>query len=184
MPDGGKSGDPPEAVDPDAEVLDDADESSVPVAPSRAVLPRWLSAEDKSSPGASKPKRTLPAYTDPAVRRVAKSKKHENRVAASYGGRRLAASGAAPYSRRDRNTAGADVTSDLLLMQHKGTERNSLSIQREWLFEVTTEAARRSKYPALVITFDAETRVDNEWVAVPRKVFQMLLANQPGKDEP
>jgi len=178
MQDGGKSGDESEAEIPESDA-----EAETPAAPVRAVLPRWLSADDKSSPAAPKSKRTLPAYTDPAVRRVDKSKKHETRVAATYGGRRLAASGAAPFGRRDRNTAGADVTSELLLMQHKGTERNSLSIQREWLFEITTEAARRSKYPALVITFDAETRVDNEWVAVPRKVFQMLLANQPGKDE-
>jgi hypothetical protein len=119
------------------------------------------------------------------VRRVKKSKAHEESAAKSYGGRRLKASGAAPFSRRDNNTSGADVMSDLLLMQHKATERDSLSIKRDWLYEVSVEAARRSKYPALIILFEAEKRVDNEWVAVPRKVFQMLLANQPGaREEP
>jgi hypothetical protein len=162
------------------------DDSDNPKPPARPVLPRYLSQGDKSAPSEAPAARKLPAYTDPAVRRVAKSKGHEERAARSYGGRRLSASGAAPFGRRDRNTAGADVSSDLLLMQHKSTERNSLSIQRDWLYEVSVEAARRSKYPALVILFEAETRVDNEWVAVPRKVFQMLLANQPGptKDVP
>ncbi len=164
-----------------------SDDDEVPntPAPARAKLPRYLSQGDKSAPQPESERGSpkLPAYTDPAVRRVKKSKAHEERAAKSYGGRRLKASGAAPFSRRDKNTAGADVTSDLLLMQHKGTEKDSMSIKRDWLYELSVEAARRSKYPALVILFETEKRVDNEWVAVPRKVFQMLLANQPGTSE-
>lgn len=163
---------------------DDDVAADKPVA-ARAKLPRYLSQGDKSAPQsqAERGGPKLPAYTAPAVQRVKKSKAHEERAAESYGGRRLKASGAAPFSRRDKNTAGADVTTDLLLMQHKGTEKDSMSIKRDWLYEVSVEAARRSKYPALVILFETETRVDNEWVAVPRKVFQMLLANQPGTSE-
>lgn len=162
----------------DGDSADDGDEAAPPEG---RPLPKWLQRRLGTEPTPAPP-RALPAYTDPATRRVKTSRAHEERVATDYGGRRLKASGALPFSRRDHNTAGADVSTDLLLIQHKGTVQDSLAIKREWLYEVTVEAQRRSKHPALVFTFDAETRVENEWVAVPRKVFQMLLANQPGKD--
>jgi hypothetical protein len=143
---------------------------------SNQLLPKFL--RDDSPTETAAPEARGPRYLEPNRGRAKKAKRHEKNLAKSVGGRRLPASGALPFSRRDRNTAAADVRSDSILYQHKGTERDSLGVQRDWLFELCIEAKRRSLDPALVILFEKETRCPKEWVAVPMEVFQRLLANQ------
>ena len=142
---------------------------------SRPLLPKFLRDDE---PGEKPARGRGPRYLDPNKARAKKAKRHENNLARQVGGRRLPASGALPFGPRDNNTAAADVRSETLLYQHKGTEKNSLGVQRDWLYELTVEAKRRSLEPALVILFEKETRCAKEWVAVPMEVFQRLLANQ------
>lgn len=134
--------------------------------------PAWLAEETVSR------RRVVLKHLEPLRNQGLLAKKHEKRVAKEMGGRRLPASGALPFGKRDKNTAGADVRTDKLLIQHKGTKRDSLAVKRDWLYEVTKEAARRSLDPALMVYFERERRFENEWVVIPKSVFNRLMANQ------
>lgn len=135
--------------------------------------PLWLQDDGGS------PKKVVAKHLDPLRAQGQRAKTHERRVAKEMGGRRLPASGALPFGRRDKNTAAADVRTDALLIQHKSTIKDSLTVKRDWLYELSVEAQRRSLDPALMMSFDREVRCSQEWIAVPKDVFYRLLSNQP-----
>lgn len=122
-------------------------------------------------------KNGAPKYLDANHGRVKRSKRHETRLAKELGGKRLPASGAKPYGARDLNTSGADIKTERFMVQHKGTERDSIGVKREWLHELTVEAKRRYKQPMLIVTFEKETRFPSEWVAIPKDVFLRMMAS-------
>lgn len=119
--------------------------------------------------------------------KVKKSRKHENRIATELGGVRTARSGGSAWSKYDQGaggstskTAGRDITTPDLYVEHKFTEKQSMSLKLDWLEKVHRTAASGFKDPAVVITFDTEMigksyrTCDQDWVLVPLKVFQKL----------
>jgi len=106
---------------------------------------------------------------------------HEERFAKKTGGHTLKASGAVielPHRNYPRvrpraktfgapeETAGADVTSDTLHLEHKSTTRESISIKYAWLKKVTRAAKREGKIPAVGITFERDMG-DSDWILLP-----------------
>lgn len=111
--------------------------------------------------------------------RVKKSRKHEDRVAKAYGGKRLAASGAKRVSKWSHTsvTAGGDISTDNLLIEHKYVEAAtaSLSVKRAWLEKVTIGARRVTKVPAMAITFEKAKGFSEDWLLVPMDFARRAL---------
>jgi len=137
-------------------------------------VPRWLRDDAPAAPRDMPSARRL----HPNANRAKRAKAHETRVAAEFGGRRLPASGALPFGASDRNTAAADVRTETELVQHKGCERDSIGVKREWLRDLTIEARRRSLDPLLVVMFERERQMEDEWVMMPKSVYLRMRANQ------
>lgn len=101
----------------------------------RDLMPRWLTRSNADQ------------YTP--------SKKHELRLAKLLGGRRLPNSGGARRSKWDKvRSQGGDFETDLFLIEHKRTRKDSIRLQKEWLTKVADCAAELGKLPALIITFE------------------------------
>lgn len=100
----------------------------------RDPMPRWL--------------------TRPNPDRYSTSKQHEQRLARELGGRRLPNSGGARRSKWDQYASqGGDIETEMLLVEHKYTADDAISLKQDWWRKVEEGAARQDKVPALVITF-------------------------------
>lgn len=122
------------------------------------------------------PKKPRPRAFDDNYGRVAKSKKHENRLAKVMGGRRLPRSGGTSWSKWDKKkTAEGDIKAPTLHIEHKHTENASMSLKREWLEKVCQGARSQGKDPAVFITFDDAKSIPPDWALVPLDVLQRLL---------
>lgn len=104
----------------------------------------------------------------PFMRRTANRKiGHNGRVAETdlakrIGGRERPGSG---------NQAGAkgDVTVHEYLIENKATQKDSMTLQRDWLMKINQEALELGKVPALAIQFTNEagkTEKRDRWVMV------------------
>lgn len=134
--------------------------------------------------------RPKPKVFDPNYDKVKKSRKHENRIASSLGGRTLIQSGAAAPSKWARHLDGSghesakgDIRTDDFHIEHKSTEKKSMSLKLEWLNKVREGARRAALYPAIVVTFEKGLRDPEDWVLLPKSVLDRLLANQESIDE-
>lgn len=103
-----------------------------------------------------------------------RSKKFERRAAKAIGGSRHALSGA-------NEKLKGDFSNDLLLAEHKYTDKASLSIKREWLEKVAIEALAVGKTPAFAFTFGVWTHeqlVPKDWIAVPASFLNRLMESK------
>lgn len=141
----------------------------------------------------------LDYLNNPNKDRSKRSRKHEDRIAALVGGKRLAQSGAKPKSKwlkvgRVSNvsfrgeklsekvpfsTLDGDIRQKKLHIEHKSTIKDSLSVKREWWDKVKDGAASTDTIPALVITFESRrASEDHEDIAcIPLSVLRRLLGN-------
>lgn len=131
-----------------------------------------------------------PKAFEPNYGRVKKSQKHEKRLADGLGGRTLRQSGAAPASKWAKHVDGkgheserGDLKTEDFHFEHKSTEKASLSLKREWLSSVSAGARRSSRDPAVIITFEQGLKNTEDWVLLPRSVFERLMNNQETDDE-
>lgn len=108
--------------------------------------------------------------------KVQKSKKHENRVARELGGKRLPRSGANRWSKWDKATANGDIAVPEIHVEHKRTEKDSMSLKREWLEKVTIGSRAQAKEPAMVLTFEDATSFPQDWALIPLDMLKQLLA--------
>jgi hypothetical protein len=107
--------------------------------------------------------------------KVKRAKDNENRIAKTFGGRRLPRSGGRRWSATDSTTDQGDVTSPDFLIEHKHTVKDSISLKKEWLRQVEAGARRKGKDPALVLTFETADRRDrDDYVVVPLSLFERL----------
>lgn len=107
-----------------------------------------------------------------------RSRKQEERIAKKLGGYRLRVSGGAHWSKYDKTTEDGDIATPELHIEHKRTDKKSLSIKREWLDKVKEGARKFSKTPALVITFEDPHKPYNnpeDWIVLPLEVVERLL---------
>lgn len=129
----------------------------------------------KKSEQISTPKKPSPKWTEPNYNKQKRSTKHEKRIATAFGGKRLPRSGGLPWSKWDKTTAGGDVSSAKLHLEHKRTEAKSLIVQLEWLEKVSAAARRCAKDPGLVITFERKLKPPEDWVLLPMRLVQSVF---------
>lgn len=108
--------------------------------------------------------------------RLRRSLREEGRIADVMGGRRLPRSGGLPWSADDPTTAGGDVVTPTLHIEHKRVEppTKSIRITREWLAKVTAGARRTVRVPSVVITFEEAKGHDKDWALVPLSFVKRL----------
>ncbi len=101
--------------------------------------------------------------------------KHESDVAKRSGGRRRAASGAAPGK-------PADTIDQSFLRECKATKGAGMTIQGKWLSKIVGEALPRSQTPLLELRFDGqEAPTPTDWVLIPAQEFEILLERVRGE---
>lgn len=132
--------------------------------------------------------------SNPNHDRYRKSKKHELRIAAQMGGRRLPNSGGKARSKYakpvrvsnvsfrgeqldeklENVTLDGDITQAHFHIEHKSTEKGSISIKKEWLDKVSDGARAHGTTPALVVTFVSHRLgvPPSDWALIPFSLFQ------------
>lgn len=99
-----------------------------------------------------------------------KSQRQEKRLAKQLSGNVVPASGALPGFK-------GDVSTGSFLIEAKRTDKQSISIQREWLTKISLEASQAGKNPAVAVQIGKPQGClagDCEWIMVPVEVFKRL----------
>lgn len=129
---------------------------------------------------ASEKKKLRTKWLEPNTDRKRRSNKNEHRLAKKLsGGKRIKQSGGALWSPRERGsgtrtTEGGDVKTKDFHLENKRTDKQSMSVQREWLDDVKTAARRVMKEPGVILTFETKFQPPEDWVMVPIEVFERL----------
>lgn len=98
-----------------------------------------------------------------------KSKKQEKRIANKLNGKRQKGSGAIRHHK-------GDVKTPDLLLEAKRSDKDSISLKKEWLEKISKEALVSGRVPALAIEFGtADILTAARWIAVPENFFQELM---------
>jgi hypothetical protein len=136
-------------------------------------------AED---PGVVRPR---PKSLDDNYDKFKRSKRHEARLADRLGGRRMPVSGALAWSSSDPTTLGADVDSPFLTIEHKRAEpkTKSIGVKRDWLRQVCAAANRYMKTPAMILTFEGEKVMEQDWVLLPLPFVERMLKTLEDEDD-
>lgn len=96
-------------------------------------------------------------------------KKHERDVEKRSGGRRRAASGAAPGK-------PADTKDQHYLRECKATRGAGMSLSGKWISKITGEALSLGKVPLIELRFDGQVEpTPTDWVMIPAIDFEELL---------
>ena len=97
-------------------------------------------------------------------------KRHEKDVEKRSGGRRRAASGAAPGK-------PADTKDQDYLRECKSTRGAGMSISGRWISKITAEALALKKTPLIELRFDGQTEpTPTDWIMIPAIDFEELLS--------
>ena len=121
-------------------------------------------------------------YLDSNRGRVKRSKKEEERIAKEMGGKRLPRSGGMQWSKWDKKTAKGDISTPRFHIEHKETEKQSISIKKDWLKKVTEGARDSMKDPALVVTC-TDGRKREDWAMIRLSDLKRLLEIVEGSDD-
>ena len=96
-------------------------------------------------------------------------KSHENEVAKRSGGKRRAASGAAPGK-------PADTVDQSFLRECKATKGAGITLKGDWLEKITRQAISRGITPLLELRLDGQSApTPSDWVLIPAQEFEILL---------
>jgi hypothetical protein len=126
--------------------------------------------------------------------RYARSKKHEQRLAADLGGRRLPNSGGKLRSRWSKVgkvsnvsfegpdskpgfesiTLDGDIGHRKFHIEHKRTERDSIGFKKEWWTKVKRGASGTKTIPAVVLTFEEAGKPPLDLAVIPYELFRSL----------
>lgn len=145
----------------------------------RAVTPftRSVLVSDEEEPKRLQPKWLLNDNHDKARR----SRKQEDRVAKKIGGSRIPRSGGLQWSRyetKNATTADGDLSNADFHVEHKRTDKKSISIKKEWLDKVRAGAHKNCKDPALIITFEVPNKpsvAPEDWICIPLETAIRML---------
>lgn len=111
----------------------------------------------------------LPKYFTDGPSKMKKSQKQEERVAKDVDGKTQRGSGSKDFHK-------GDVKSIEFLIEAKRTDKDSLSVKKEWLIKVNAEALAYKRIPALSIEFDnMPNLVPKDWVAIPARTLALLI---------
>jgi hypothetical protein len=110
----------------------------------------------------------IPSYmSDLKVRR--KSQIQEKRIAGEMGGKVQKGSGALEFNK-------GDIRTKELLIEAKRTDKDSMSVKKEWLEKISMEAIAYNKIPALSIEFNNIAKlVERDWIAIPASFLKELI---------
>jgi hypothetical protein len=138
---------------------------------SNRVEGRYILQWDVSSIRDSKLARPYSIVTDDGVKSTRKEVTgQEDRAAEMIGGMRHAGSGSIPGLK-------SDASSGRWQLEAKSTQGKGIRVELSWLSKITFEANRSDKDPIVHIWFrnvPSEVVVEDEWVMVPRSVFERL----------
>lgn len=102
-------------------------------------------------------------------------RQHEDDAAQLIGGQRHRGSGASPWMKSDASSAEYQ-------MECKQTAAASMTLHWDWLEKISMEAAGKGKTPAMHVRFLREVPgVSQDWVMVPAREFERLLAGDKGE---
>lgn len=88
-------------------------------------------------------------------------KRSEKKSAALIGGKRQPGSGAFYFAK-------ADIVHPKFLIEHKETDKDTLSVKLDWLRKVTMQCVTSSKSPALMICLNSvQAPLPSRWVMFP-----------------
>lgn len=131
----------------------------------------------------SERKRPVPKHMDPHYDKYKRSKKHEERLGARLGGKRLPKSGGVSWSKWDTSksqgsnvTLNGDISTPDFHLEHKRTVAKSMSLAHEWLTKVRDGAQRAGKHPGVIITFEEPHKKPEDWALIPLEILELLLA--------
>lgn len=116
-----------------------------------------------------------PKCLDDNYDRYKRSKGHEDRLAKELGGKRLPRSGGLAWSKGDPTTAGGDLATGSLHIEHKRTVNESISVKKEWLHKVSDGARRVGKYPGLLLTFETKMSPPEDWICLPLDMVKKYI---------
>lgn len=141
-------------------------------------------------PPSDEPERKVrPKWMDPNYDRYKRSKKHEQRLASKFGGKRLPQSGAKRLSkyairaqtslseRPETITLNGDLSIGDFWVEHKRTETETMSIKKDWWLKVCDGARAAGQEPALFVTFEQRSSPSSkpiDLVVVPIDVFERM----------
>jgi hypothetical protein len=131
-----------------------------------------------NSPPEGRKRLGLKWLENPNYERARRSRKQEDRIAIKLGGHRRPRSGGMQWSKHDKTTEDGDLTTPEFQVEHKRTDKKSISIKREYLDKVTEGARKFGKDPAVVITFQEPGKPsspDEDWILVPLEVARRIL---------
>ena len=109
--------------------------------------------------------------------RSRKTRKTENRVAEAVGGRRLRGSGAGRVSSKPQGniSQGFDIQHAAFTIEHKRTEKKSMSVKAEWLDKIRHRARMEGKSPCVILTYEKlGIQADDDWAMIPLELFNRL----------
>lgn len=142
-------------------------------------------------------KKVRPKWMDPNYDRYKRSKKHEQRLASKFGGKRLPQSGAKRLSPKafraqtslsekpETITLNGDLSIGDFWVEHKRTETETMSIKKEWWLKVCDGARAAGQEPSLFITFEQRASPSSkpiDLVVIPIDVFERLRKIAKGDD--
>lgn len=138
---------------------------------------------------------------NPNKDRYRRSKKHEQRLAADLGGRRLPNSGGKARSRWSKVgkvsnvsfeegakeeqgfetiTLDGDIGHARFHIEHKRTERDSIGFKKEWWEKVARGARDTGTTPAFVLTFETAGAPPLDVAVIPYELFKTLAKKKRG----
>lgn len=122
--------------------------------------PNYLNRDDKK-------RKSGPNYLD--IDTGVDWRDHEDTVAKRSGGKRRAASGAAPGK-------PADTVDQEFLRECKSTKGAGITIKGEWLEKITQQALPRGMTPLMEIRVAGQSApTPTDWVMIPAQEFEILL---------
>lgn len=97
-------------------------------------------------------------------------KQQEKRLARDFKGKVTPGSGNQDHSK-------GDVKMELALLEAKSTEKNSISLKKEWLEKIDDEAVGEGlRIPALGITFtNVKPGTEKDWIILPKWAVQLMM---------
>jgi len=96
-------------------------------------------------------------------------RRHEEEVAKRSGGRKRAASGAAPGK-------PADTVDQEFLRECKSTKGAGITLKSDWLKKIVQQSLPRDMIPLLELRMDGqEAPTPKDWVLLPAQEFEILL---------
>ena len=105
----------------------------------------------------------------------------KGRTSRNSGAGRIPPRGASSKLTRLRVGGKGDVPTELLLIECKTTEKQSISLQQGHLIKITREAVLQMKSPAMVLSFPVmPSDVDEDWLVIPLGVWEKMNGKLDG----